>query len=331
MKKIICFFIFVNMLFCVFGVSSTGNIFENMNNQICLNDDVLDQAQIVVEDGLPVGNFQLPDESRYNWSIAQSYTPGLVVLTRVKLLLARNSIPPTVHPLVMTIRKTLTGENLVKVTVDPEEVLEFPDYDWVEFDFEDIAVDAGNEYFIVCYTVNETDNAYVWGANPNNLYPAGQVYISLDNGNTWDGDPPADTADMCFMTYGRNNTKPEPPIIDGPTNGKAGTSYDYNFTATDPDGDDIWYFIEWGDESNSSWVGPYDSGEEVTKSHTWDDEDTYTIRAKAKDIFDAEGGWGTLEITMPVNQQSSHPWFTWFFERFPNAFPILRYLLEAQY
>ena len=328
MKKVICFFIFVNMLFCVFGVSSTGNVFENMKNQICLNDDVLDQAQIVVEDGLPVGNFQLPDESRYNWSIAQSYTPGLVVLTRVKLLLARNSIPPTVHPLVMTIRKTLTGENLVKVTVDPEEVLEFPDYDWVEFDFEDIPVDAGNEYFIVCYTVNETDNAYVWGANPNNLYPAGQVYISLDNGNTWDGDPPADTADMCFMTYGRNNTKPEPPIIDGPTSGKAGTAYDYIFTAIDPDGDDVEYFIDWGD-GDTEWTGFSASGTPVIVSHTWVEKDTYTITAYAQDEYGLEGPEGTLEVTMPKNKpfNFNFPLLSWLFERFPNAFPILRYLL----
>ena len=325
MKKIICFFIFVNMLFCVFGVSSTGNVFENMKNQICLNDDVLDQAQIVEEDGLPVGNFQLPDESRYNWSIAQSYTPGLVVLTRVKLLLARNSIPPTVHPLVMTIRKTLTGENLVKITVDPEEVLEFPDYDWVEFDFEDIPVDAGNEYFIVCYTVNETDNAYVWGANPNNPYPAGQVYISLDNGNTWDGDPPADTADMCFMTYGRNNTKPEPPIIEGPLNGAINKKYDYEFSAHDPDGDDMTYYVEWDDGGTDTGFVPSDGA--VTLSHTWTSKGDYIIRAKLIDVFGYESDWGYLEVEMPINQYSFHPLFIWFLERFPNAFPILRYLM----
>ncbi len=126
------------------------------------------------------------------------------------------------------------------------------------------------------------------------------------------------------------NQPPGIPDIEGETNGYYGESYDYTFITTDPDGDDVWYFIEWGDESTSGWIGPYDSGEEAVVSHTWDDEDTYTIRAKAKDIFDAEGEWGTLEVTMPVNQHSYlFPLLQRLLERFPNMFPILRHLLEA--
>ncbi len=128
---------------------------------------------------------------------------------------------------------------------------------------------------------------------------------------------------------GMLNQPPGIPDIEGETNGYYGESYDYTFITTDPDGDDVWYFIEWGDESTSGWIGPYDSGEEAVVSHTWDDEDTYTIRAKAKDIFDAESDWGTLQVTMPVNQHSySFPLLQRFLERFPNAFPILRHLLE---
>ena len=76
------------------------------------------------------------------------------------------------------------------------------------------------------------------------------------------------------------------------------------------------------------WIGPYNSEEEVIVSHTWDEEATYTIKAKAKDIHDAESDWGTLTVTMPVNQQSTNSMFLRFLERFPRAFPILRYLLE---
>ena len=162
MKKIICILINVSMVLCVIGVQSTSIIHDEIKKQVLLNDDILDQAQIVVEEGLPVGNFQIPDNPRYNWSIAQSFTPGLVVLTRVKLLLARNSIPPTIHPLVTTIRKTIDGENLALVTIDPEEVLEFPDYDWVEFDFNDIKLTVGQTYYIVSLTANVTDNFYCY-------------------------------------------------------------------------------------------------------------------------------------------------------------------------
>jgi hypothetical protein len=54
-----------------------------------------------------------------------------------------------------------------------------------------------------------------------------------------------------------------------------------------------------------------------------------SIRAKAKDVFDAEGECGTLEVTMPVNQHShSFPFLQRLLERFPNMFPILRALLN---
>jgi len=63
-------------------------------------------------------------------------------------------------------------------------------------------------------------------------------------------------------------------------------------------------------------------------SHTWAEEDTYTITAKAQDEYGLESDWGTLEVEMPVNQQvDMHPLLQMILERFPNAFPILRYLL----
>jgi len=98
---------------------------------------------------------------------------------------------------------------------------------------------------------------------------------------------------------------PEPPTITGPTSGKAGTSYNYNFVSTDPDGDDVYYLIVWGDETGTGWIGPYLSGEKITKSHTWFFEGSYTIRCKAKDTYGAESEWGTLIVTMPKNQQNS--------------------------
>ena len=126
------------------------------------------------------------------------------------------------------------------------------------------------------------------------------------------------------------NNQPEIPGITGPKNGNIGTEYGYTFSSFDPEDHNVFYYIEWGDGTDNGWIGPYSSGQEITVSHSWDEEDTYTIRAKAKDIFDAESSWGTLQVTMPVNQQYRYPMFYWFLERFPNAFPILRHLIEAQ-
>jgi len=140
------------------------------------------------------------------------------------------------------------------------------------------------------------------------------------------------SVDTTWAWIQESNYPPNKPTITGETQGQYGEPYDYTFMATDPDGDDIWYFIKWGDGFCEDWIGPYSSGQDVIVSHTWGEEDTYTISAKAKDIFDAESDWAYLEITMPVNQHSySFPLLQRLLERFPNAFPILRYLLEAQY
>jgi hypothetical protein len=102
--------------------------------------------------------------------------------------------------------------------------------------------------------------------------------------------------------YSENNP-PETPSITGPTSGKAGTAYTYTFVTTDPDGDNVYYYIDWGDDLNSGWLGPYASDLEKTASHTWSEQGTYTIKIKAKDIFDAESDWETLVVSMPLNLQ----------------------------
>ena len=100
---------------------------------------------------------------------------------------------------------------------------------------------------------------------------------------------------------------PNAPTITGPSSGNIGTSYDYNFTSVDPDGDDIAeYIVNWGDNTGEETItGPFASGTLVTQSHTWASKGAYIIKAKAKDIYGAESEWGTLSVTMPKNYQSS--------------------------
>ena len=267
-------------------------------------DDELDQYQTEVEDGIPVGNFEVSGMPRYNWSVAQSFVPTKEVLTRVSLLLARNTTPPTVYPIIVAIRNSLTGDNLACISVEPQEIEEFPNYSWVEFDFDDLIVSVNQIYYIVSYTKNVTDNAYVWGVNGCDLYPSGQVFFSFDDGVHWDGGPPLNLADMCFKTYGIDTSPPNKPSITGPTSGKAGTEYDYTFSATDPDADNIYYFVNWGccDDGDFHEYGPYESGEEVTLSHTWSEQGDYVIEAYTKDINGAESDIAKLEISMPKSK-----------------------------
>jgi len=97
---------------------------------------------------------------------------------------------------------------------------------------------------------------------------------------------------------GTQNNPPTAPTIDGPTSGTAGTAYTYTFSATDPDGDDIFYCVNWSDGTGEVCIGPFASGEEVTASHTWSEPGTYLVKIKARDIYDAESDAGTLEVTI---------------------------------
>lgn len=97
------------------------------------------------------------------------------------------------------------------------------------------------------------------------------------------------------------NNPPEIPTISGPSTGKKNTEYEYNFSTSDPDGDDVFYYIDWGDNTSSEWIGPFKSGEQIKSSHTWNEDGTYILRIKSKDMDDEESDWATLEITMPKN------------------------------
>jgi len=101
------------------------------------------------------------------------------------------------------------------------------------------------------------------------------------------------------------NNNPNMPIIKGPLNGKVGKDYEYKFSSTDPDDDDIYYYILWGDGHVEIWDGPYASGEDAIISHTYARQGTFIIEAKAKDIYGMESDWGYLEVAMPISQQVS--------------------------
>ena len=97
------------------------------------------------------------------------------------------------------------------------------------------------------------------------------------------------------------NSPPSKPTIKGPPKarpiyGVVGEDYNFTFRSVDPDGDDIFYLVDWGDGSWKDWFGPYKSGENATANHTWYNQGTYTVTAKAKDIHGLESDWSTMSI-----------------------------------
>jgi hypothetical protein len=98
------------------------------------------------------------------------------------------------------------------------------------------------------------------------------------------------------------NYPPTIPYINGSINGTAGKKYYYTFKARDLDGDNILFFIDWGD-NNTEWTEYNESGKAIIVDHVWKKKGTYTITAKAIDIHGAESKWGTLRISMPFSHQ----------------------------
>jgi len=124
-----------------------------------------------------------------------------------------------------------------------------------------------------------------------------------------------------------SNAPPNEPSIEGPTNGEAGTVYGYHFAGIDPDNNPVRFFIDWGDGTTyeTRWCA---SGESTGRGHSWAEDGTYIIKAKTQDVLGLESNWSTMEVTMPYSYEPQFPFIHWLLGRFPNAFPILRFLLE---
>ena len=132
-----------------------------------------------------------------------------------------------------------------------------------------------------------------------------------------------------FTTSRMPNGPPDSPTINGPRSGKVGVNYNWTFTSIDPNNDDIFYLVQWGDGCGSQdWVGPYYSSEEVILSHTYNWDGAFTIYAKAIDVYDAESDFSTFDLTMPRERVKNKILFFRLLERFQKSIQTLGYLFS---
>lgn len=129
--------------------------------------------------------------------------------------------------------------------------------------------------------------------------------------------------DYISLTVSRISDSPNRPIIDGPTIGKKGESYDFTFNSVDLEDDDVYYFIDWGDGCGEEWNGPHPSGVDFVISHSFPFWKTFTIKAKAKDTYGAESNYAKFEITIPRTRTKFYSLVYWFLERFPMLEKLL--------
>lgn len=155
-----------------------------------------------------------------------------------------------------------------------------------------------------------TETNIYFGSNDNYLY-----CLDLEEGNEqWKEDLGADivsspaiadgflyvTAGSQIFCFGENNPPETPEQPTGETEGYVNEEYSYSVTqVTDPDDHDVFYKWDWGDETTSEWLSS------STKSHAWEDEGTYEVKAKVRDHYEGETEWSTpltVTISPPLPQ-----------------------------
>jgi hypothetical protein len=133
--------------------------------------------------------------------------------------------------------------------------------------------------------------------------------------------------DMCFQLT--TKAEPEPPtapIIDGPASGGYGVEICWTFHSDDANGDQVQYYIDWGDGETST-TDFYPPCVPVEVCHTYAETGDYIITAYAKDDTGLTGDSTEFPVNIPRARALYHPLLLRLFERFPNAFPILKFIL----
>lgn len=114
--------------------------------------------------------------------------------------------------------------------------------------------------------------------------------------------------DSVNVTYKSPNNPPNKPSKpEGPTKGKVKTTLFYSTVTTDPDGDSLEYLIDWGDGTNTGWMGPIASGYPFQSFHAWDEPGIYEVKAKARDIpYYAESEWSE-PLIVTISPEDTEP------------------------
>jgi hypothetical protein len=89
-----------------------------------------------------------------------------------------------------------------------------------------------------------------------------------------------------YKNYRPVNHPPDPPFINGPPDGEPGQSLTFEFSAIDPDDDDVRFHIDWDDgiAETTFYVA---SGAYAIVDHVWSKGGVYTISAIAEDEYGA--------------------------------------------
>jgi hypothetical protein len=138
---------------------------------------------------------------------------------------------------------------------------------------------SGNNYG-VSVNADGTLSGYMWSSDLG--------YINMEGVSPFGGVPPIGI--------------PNPPTITilTPSAGRnIDNDIDFSFVATDPDGDDIQYLIDWNNDGSVDETSPtLSSGTAYMSDRMWNSEGTYTVRAQTRDEGGLLSPWATEDISI---------------------------------
>ncbi len=170
--------------------------------------------------------------------------------------------------------------------------------------FFNVTINGGVEPYNISWDL-DNDNSY------NDGYSDSTYYTWINSGSYTIYSKVKDNIDNIIefehqINIQTGNNPPDKPTINGGPigNGVTGKEYEFTFTSTDPDGEQIKFTVEWGDgeTDNSDFV---DSGSEFTVSHKWSGIGSKTIRVFVTDESDSMSKEETFKVTIVPDSSGS--------------------------
>ncbi|MFZ1987585.1 MAG: CARDB domain-containing protein [Minisyncoccia bacterium] len=142
-----------------------------------------------------------------------------------------------------------------------------------------------------CWGEHET---YCTGGGPQHYIKSASSLFTLT--------VPSQTISYPLTATDAENLPPNPPTITGPTTGTTDTSYTFSFTATDPDGDNLMYEIDWNRDNVVDELLPatgfVETGTSQSSTKTWTTTGKKDFKARAKDQYGLASTFTPYAITL---------------------------------
>lgn len=151
--------------------------------------------------------------------------------------------------------------------------------------------------------------------------------------------PVENPGEATFVMYGYNsapsivgmgiydlNYPPFKPEIFGPNSGRPKIPYLFRFNTIDPDGDEVSFFIKWGDGNITDWT-QLDHGQ-YEETHEWDSRGNYIIAVEARDSLGLESEDANFEF--PIYRYRANLGYSLLnlLNRFPVLFAIFKMIIK---